>query len=116
MLLSFNAPDLKEFCRKLGLKSSLSKSKLADQLIDSNVPLKLPEAVVLNEKFHNMMGHFVNVYIEDIMANLERFHPLYIPVVWETMVDDEDYSFVKQKAKDILESKYWEKRLQKRKR
>lgn len=116
LLLSFNAPDLKEFCRKLGLKSSLSKSKLADQLIDSKVPLKLPEAVVLNEKFHNMMGHFVNVYIEDIMANLERFHPLYIPVVWETMVDDEDYSFVKQKAKNILESKYWEKRLQKRKR
>ncbi len=58
-----------------------------------------------------MMEHFANLYIEDIKGNLERFHPLYIPEVWETVVNQEECNIVRQKAKGLLESRYYEKKL-----
>ncbi len=110
LLSSFLLSDLRVMCKENGLKTSLKKSQLADQLIASSVRIDLPEAVVVNENFFKMMDTFADMYINNVKANIEKLHPSYISQVWQTIVNDKhECDFIQQKAKVMLDTKYWEK-------
>jgi len=110
-LNSLKVSELKEICIKAGLKTSLNKQGLINQIISSGLEMDYPPVVEANVAFHKMMDHFHQLYVDDVYSSIDRWHPLVIREVWEYIATDVDSNGVIEKAKEIIASKYWEDRL-----
>lgn len=108
---SLSATDLKEICRKVGLKTSLKKQELVDQILENNLPVDVPTPYILNDSFRMMMRHFCNLYVEDIKKRLDAWHPLYIKDVWEEVKLQAEYTEIEKLVDEIITTKYWANRL-----
>ena len=103
--------SLKEICRKAGLKVSLKKQELANQIIQNNIPVEISNPYFLNDSFYTMMKHFYNLYVEDIKAHLDTWHPLYIADVWEEVKLQVDCREIEKIVEEIIRTEYWKNRL-----
>jgi hypothetical protein len=102
---------LKEICRKAGLKVSLKKQELADQIIQNKIPVEIPKPYILNDSFHAMMKHFYNLYMEDVKNRLDTWHPLYIADVWKEVKLQVECKEIEKMVDEIIRTEYWATRL-----
>jgi hypothetical protein len=108
---NLSVTSLKEICRIAGLKVSLKKQELANQIIQNNIPVEISNLYILNDSFYTMMKHFYNQYVEDIKAHLDTWHPLYIADVWQEVKLQADCREIEKMVDEIIKTKYWTNRL-----
>lgn len=111
LLKSFSVEDLKNICKGSGLKTTLKKAQLIDQILSKGCTLNIPTAVIKNDNFDSMMKKFYHVYIEDIKNTIDSWHPLIIQEVWGFVPTDSECEAVGEIAKNIIANPYWNERL-----
>jgi hypothetical protein len=81
-LSSLRVADLKEISKNAGLRTTLKKQELIDQILERNLVDNIPKPYVKNQNFDEMMKYFYHLYIKDIQKQIDRWHPYYIEAVW----------------------------------
>lgn len=103
--------DLKEICKKNGLKTTLKKAELIKQILIEKCEVKIPKPFIKNKKYDMLMNKCAQLYIEDVKKTIDTWHPLIIQEVWKAVSTDADFHEVEKMAKGILKEAYWEDRL-----
>ena len=99
--------DLRAACKKTGIKPRRTKRETIDCMITSTKRFDLPPMVIPSPQFFEWFDKIVDLYIANIRANVDRFHPLYIRPIWEAARDANDIDAVGAKIGNVLESRYW---------
>ena len=108
---SFKVTDLKQACKKVGVKTGKSKQETIDRMIESKKTFNLPIAVIPAPAFIEWFNGLVDFYISEIRRNADRFHPLYHEEIWDN-ASGQTYILAVENAIDaIKQSPYWLKRL-----
>ncbi|MFP4571853.1 MAG: SAP domain-containing protein [Desulfobacterales bacterium] len=111
-LRNLNVKQLKELSKKRGLKVSLKKQELINQLLEYNDFNDISNPYLINDKFKEMVNHFLDLYLNNIRNQIDTFHPLYIQEIWKELQDNEWCEKFNNKVyKEIYDSKYWEDRM-----
>jgi len=113
---SLNVSDLKELSKKRGLKVSLKKQELINQIIEYNDFNDIPFPYIPNEKTNEFINYILSLYLKDIQNQIDTFHPLYIQKMWDVVkldsgIDEYCKEFDNPDYKEIYKSKYWEERM-----
>jgi hypothetical protein len=107
----FNATELRRVAKAAGVQPGRNKQETIDRMIVSELSFDLPPAVVPHPRLYEWFSNLVELYVDDIKANADRFHPLYIPEIWEAALDANDCPLVETAIKEVIESRYWADRL-----
>ena len=112
-LSSLRVTDLKEISKNAGLRTTLKKQELVDQILDKGIVKNIPLPFVKNIKFDEMMFYFFDVYINDIRKQIDKWHPYYIEAVWLEVQGNmtADDTHLEISVNDIIKEKYWENRI-----
>ena len=113
-LNSLMVTELKELSKNAGLKPSLKKQELIDQLLANNIVNNLPKPYIKNEKFDEMINHFYDLYIKDIQNQIDKWHPYYIEAVWLEVQGNMTFPETSQlaiKINKIINEEYWAERI-----
>jgi len=109
---TFPIPRLKEVCKKAGLKVARRKQELIEELLAVDTPLDLPPAAVQGPLFYEWVEGLLDLYVTDIKRNADRFHPLYLPDVWEMAVENaEEIEPLRKRIMQVIDTKYWTRKL-----
>lgn len=96
-LTSFTKDILQALSKKHGLKVSLKKQELVDQLLKISDQLEIPQFYRYDiGKLKELLAHLSKVYINDIKENSKRYHPIYHRAIWEGVAQDAGYDFVSE--------------------
>lgn len=108
---SFKITELRDACKKAGVKGGKNKQEIIDRMIQSEKEFDLPKAVIPAPHFINWLDNLIDFYISDIRKNADRFHPLFIEEIWEQTLDLADFPALENKVQLIRNSNYWLDRL-----
>lgn len=103
--------ELKNICKNAGLKISLKKAELIEQILSTGCPFTPTTVVIKNNNFDAMMERFCHLYIEDIKKTIDSWHPLVIKDVWSAAYDNLDNEILEKLIKNIIDNAYWNQRL-----
>lgn len=107
-------PRLKEICRENNISiANKKKASLIESLNESEIKytadIKFPYK--LTDDLKAAIQPIVNVYIGELRKNIDRFHPLQIPIIWEQASEVMNADIVGDEIEKILESEYWKEKL-----
>ena len=108
---SFTVTQLREACDKSGVKRGRNKQETIDRMIESEKEFDFPPVLIRSPKFDKWFSGLIQVYINDIRRNADRFHPLYHYEIWDCAADQNDLPAVKDAIAKLADSEYWLKRL-----
>jgi len=84
------------------------KADMIENLLNLGYVPEQFKVVTVSQKFTDDIGAMVDIYIDDIRANLERFHPMYIPFAWESVLDiSREVPILEDKINEVISSNYW---------
>lgn len=107
-------PRLKELCKENNMSiTNKKKASLIDSLSESGIKyspdIKFPYE--LTDDLKTAMQPVIDLYIGEMRKNIDRFHPLQIPIIWEHASEVMNPEIVTVEIEEILESKYWKENL-----
>lgn len=107
LLHSFTATTLKVACKASGLKQSGKKTVLIDRLIQSNANLDLFRLGIMSPQLIEWLQGLIELYIGEVSANADRFHPIYLEEIWD-VAEDCGFPLLENRLEQIRDSKYWQ--------
>lgn len=103
-------PALAAICAENGIKASKSKFTTVWTLVNNDVPIPLdwyhPTSKLI-ELYHSL----TKIYLDDLVAHTNHFHPLYIESLWTYLLDEGLENLLEEKVIEYLSKPYWEDRL-----
>jgi hypothetical protein len=109
--------ELTSLCDLYNVKHG-KKVEMIESLLNLGYVPEQFKVVTVSQKFTDAIEALADIYINDIKANLVRFHPLYIPYAWEAVlvenfeiVGDEETSVFENKINEVISSCYWREKL-----
>ena len=107
--------DLVPYCREYGVDQKAKKADMIAALCAKNIPIPEPDPepeYVITEKGRDYLKGIYRLYVDDLLGNLQRFHPLLIEEIMEAAVDEgADLPGLDRILAEKLEDQFWLKNL-----
>ncbi len=114
-LKSLNWDEIKIFADKYNIDSTINIFEIINLLVDKISNDDIPVAVVVNDKFAEMLQYFYVKYFAIVQDEINDWHPFYIEKVWECvgyMLEDLELDGFETIYDKVIETEYWKSRIQ----
>jgi hypothetical protein len=109
---SFNVEHLKRICDENNQSKSGKKDELIERILATKTVFQsMPLVKVNSRKLNSLLDLMADIYVDDIKASIDNWHPLFIKHVWSASKDWADCEIVIRKVDAILANPYWSTRL-----
>jgi hypothetical protein len=109
---SFNVEKLKGICDENNLSKTGKKDELIERILATKAVFpSMPLVKANSRKINSLLDLMSDIYIDDIKASIDKWHPLFIKHVWSASKDWADCEIVIRKVDAILANPYWSTRL-----
>ncbi|MFT7158015.1 MAG: hypothetical protein ACI8Q1_003041 [Parvicella sp.] len=105
---------LQNICRENNISTTKkNKASLIESLKETDIEfaseIKFPYR--LTENLKAALQPIISLYVSELKNNIDRFHPLQIPIIWESAFEVMNADIVVTAIEKVSESQYWKENL-----